>query len=568
MFKNKYIKALAISVLAAGMTSCDDVLDVNREDVASDTAIWSSVDIADMYITASYKIFTEDTQLKNCRNRFWDSYSDIMKSSSWDQYGHPYNSFLLQGISNGENGAGALECWSTQYNRIRTANDCLRGLREFGSKFGSEVVVPREAEIRLCRAYSYWLLARVYGGVILRTEKSGHNGGLSDGAVEADIHQPRATEAETYRYILDELKFAAENLPDANSSSWLRGRATKPFAYGLISRVALYAHEWEEAAEAAEKCGAFSSVQLDPDFSNLFSLNAASSPEVLFAIEYLQGNTRLYHLWDSSVSPGGDTHINNGGAYAEHQPTAELADLYEWNDGTPFSWDNWSVNHADPFSDREPRFQATILYNGAQWRGRKIETFEGGLDGFMEFRKSGSTGGKTCTGYFLRKFLIEDNMHFVEAEDKSVTPDLIMRYAEVLLNQAEAYAQADLIANQAKILDCINKVRARVNLPAKTIADVNTLDNTMKLIREERAKELAAEGLRFWDLRRWDLAEGVIGGQMAHGVKVNVSGGAPTYERISCDAGQTRIYPVRYKYFSIPLNERTNNNACVNNPGW
>ena len=560
------------------VTSCNDVLDVNRTDVVSDQAIWGSVESADAYITASYKIFTEDTQLKNCRNRFWDSYSDIIKSSSWDQYGHPYNTFLLQGVTSGEHGAGALECWETQYSRIRTANVCLRSLREFGAKYGADFVRTREAEIRLCRAYSFYLLARVYGGVVMRTETSGKYG-VSDGAVPEDIKMARATEAETYRYILDELQFAAENLPETNSAVWPQGRAVKSFAYGLISRIALYAKEWSEAADAAEKCAKCPGVELDPVFSNVFSANSGNSPEVLFAIYYLKGNANLYHLWDDSVSPRGDTNINSSGAYAEHQPTAELADLYEWSDGTPFSWSNWSDSHSDPFSDREPRFQATVLYNGADWRGRKIECWAdykdadgetvSSYDGFTEFRKSGSTGGKTCTGYFLRKFLDESNMSFIESKDKSTTPDIIMRYGEVLLNQAEAYAQMDLVANQSKILDCINALRSRVGLPDKKIADISSLDNTMRLIREERAKELAAEGLRFWDLRRWGIAESVIGGQMAHGVKITKnSDGTLSYDRIDCDAGQARVYPSRYKYFSIPLIERSTNTDCVNNPGW
>lgn len=578
MTQKHIIKLFAACVLGGSLASCTDVLDVNRTDVVSDQAIWGSTDAADAYITASYKIFTEDTQLKNCRSRFWDSFSDLTKSASWDQYGHPYNTFLLQGITSGEYGAGALECWSTMYSRIRTANVCLRDLREFGAKYGEEFVTTREAEIRLCRAYAYFMLARVYGGVLLRTETSGKNG-VSDGAIPEDILMKRSTEAETYRYILDELKFAAENLPESNTSSWPQGRAVKAFAYGLISRVALFANEWEEAAAAAEKCAEMPGVALDPSFANLFSPNSATSPEVLFAIYYLKGNANLWHLWDNSVSPGGDTNINASGAYAEHQPTAELADLYEWKDGTPFSWSNWSDSHADPFSDREPRFQATILYNGASWRGRTIECwadYKAGdgstvtsYDGFTEFKKSGSTGGKTCTGYFLRKFLDEDNMKFLQSEDKSTTPDLIMRYGEVLLNQAEAYAHIDLVGNQKKILDCINALRTRVGLPEKQVADVSDLDKTMSLIRDERAKELAAEGFRFWDLRRWGIAESVIGGQMAHGVKIiNDGEGNLSYERISCDAGQTRIYPSRYKYFSIPLSERTNNPDCVNNPGW
>ena len=195
-------KFVALTVAGLSVTSCEDTLDVNRTDVISDAAIWSTLDAADAYITASYKIFTDDTQLKGCRNRFWDSFSDLTKSSSWDQYGHPYNSFLLQGLTSGENGAGAFECWNDQYSRIRTANVCLRDLRSFGAKFGSEAVALREAEIRMCRAYSFFMLARVYGGVILRTETSGANG-VSDGAVDSDIAMARASEADTYKFILD-----------------------------------------------------------------------------------------------------------------------------------------------------------------------------------------------------------------------------------------------------------------------------------------------------------------------------------------------------------------------------
>lgn len=561
------IRVVAIAVAGTSVTSCDDTLDVNRTDVLSDAAIWSSLEAADAYITASYKIFTDDVQLKGCRNHFWDSFSDLSKSASWDQYGHPYNSFLLQGLTTGENGAGPFECWDDQYNRIRTANICLRSLRTFGAKFGAEAVAMREAEIRLCRAYAFFRLARVYGGVLLRTENSGANG-VSDGAIDSDIAMARASEADTYKYILDELQFAAENLPEANSATWLRGRATKKVAYGLISRIALYAKNWTMAAEAAEKCGASAGVDLDPDFAHVLSADAITSPEVLFAIEYLKGNANLWHLWDNYVSPGGDASLNGGGAYAEHQPTAELADLYEWKDGTAFSWSNWSNSHADPFTDREPRFQATILYNNADWRGRKIQAYENGIDGFKEFVKTGSTGGKTCTGYFFRKYLQEDNTKFIEAGDKSWTPDPVLRYAEVLLNQAEAYAQLDYVANREKALACVNRIRQRVSLPEKTINDVPTLEAFMKLIRDERAKELVCEGFRFWDLRRWGLAEGLINGQMVHGVKIKPSGSAFTYEVIDCDAGSTRIYPERYNYFSIPLSERSNNKLCVNNPGW
>lgn len=568
MKKQFIYKMMAAVVVGGFLTSCEDTIDVNDTTRLSDAAVWSSLDAADAFITASYKIFADDSQLKNSRKKFWDTFSDLTKSSSWGDYGHPYNIFNINGITSGNDGAGPFECWGDQYARIRTANICLLRLRENSSKFGDEECLKREAEVRLCRAYSYFMLARVYGGVILRTENSGSHGGLSDGAYKEDIAMARASEAETYDFILKDLQFAAENLPDKVSATWPKERATKPFAYALISRIALYAKKYDVAAKAAEMCGSYTQVSLDPSFDNILSTDLGNSPEILFAIYYLKGNANLYHLWDNYVSPRGDRALSGGGSYAEHQPTAELADLYEWKDGTPFSWSTWSNDHADPFSDREPRFQATILYNGAKWRDRKIETFPGGADGFKEYILSGNTDGMTCTGYFLRKFLQESNKKYLEGDDKSICPDIVCRYAEVLLNQAEAYVNIDLVSNQEKILDCINQVRGRVNLPGKTVNDISSVEDAMRIIREERAKELVGEGFRFWDLRRWGLAESTINGKAMHGVLVKKSGDSFTYERIEIDGGRTRVYNKNYDYFSIPLTERSNNPLCVNNSGW
>lgn len=558
------VKLLAVAALGLSGTACNEVLDVNKETELSDVAVWSTPEAADLYITASYKTFSDEAQLALSRSKFWDSYSDIMKSSSWDQYGHPYNSTLLQttGI-NADGGAGPFECWASDYVRIRRANVCLRDLREYGKKYGTDWIAPREAEIRLCRAYTYFRLARNYGGIVLRTETSGKNG-IDDGAFPEDVTRARLSEADTYKWILNELAEAAKALPAKNSTTWQTGRATSAFAYGLISRIGLYAGQWETAAKAAEEVAKNPNVKLDASYAALFTPEGADSPEYLFCLRYVKGS--LTHQWDNSNRPCGDNALNNGGAYGEHQPTAELADLYEWKDGTPFNWNTWSTGHADPFTDREPRFQATVLYNNAKWEDRTIQAWEGGLDGYKAFLKSGSTGGRTCTGYFMRKFLQEGNKSFTV--DMSYTPDPVMRYAEVLLNQAEAYAQWDLMANQNKVLACINAVRARVNLPAKTIADVNNLENTMKLIRDERCKELAGEGFRFWDLRRWRMSQQVINGQMRHGVKITKNGTSFTYTRVDCDAATTMFFPERYYYFSIPLVERANNTACTNNPMW
>jgi len=242
--------------------------------------------------------------------------------------------------------------------------------------------------------------------------------------------------------------------------------------------------------------------------------------------------------------------------------------MYEFNDGSEFNWDTYKDNHDDPFSNREPRFHATILYNGSQWEGREIETFVGGTDGFVEFQQASSTGAHTPTGYYLRKYLQEGYADF--ATKGSYQYDAVIRYAEVLLNKAEAYAQLDYAQYQAEAMEALNEVRQRVNLPAKSFSDAPNKDAFMNLLRKERCVELAGEGFRYWDLRRWRLAENVIHGKNASGVKITQNtDGTLDYEKVNVDGGTQRVFFERYYYFSLPTAEIANNDAInENNPYW
>ena len=143
-----------------------------------------------------------------------------------------------------------------------------------------------------------------------------------------------------------------------------------------------------------------------------------------------------------------------------------------------------------------------------------------------------------------------------------------MRYAEVLLNKAEAYARMGDLANA---LVCLNEIRSRVGLPERTAADEAEF---MKHLRHERMVELAGEGFRLWDLRRWRLAhdeDGFIHGKQAHGVKISKdeATGTLTFSQVEVDAGMKRLFPERFYLFSLPVNERSNNKLLgQNNPGW
>ena len=553
----KIFTYLMLMSAAAVFSSCDDVLNIDPTDRYSYASVWGSRESVDQYVFGFYSLLKESAEISNTNMAgFTDAYSDIIKNASWDQYNHTYNYALLMDTYFNSSHAGCHECWSYCYEKIRRHNEFLRDAPGFVSKLGEDFITTRTAEVRFMRAFAYYRLIRVYGGVVLRT--------AVDGPEQND--KARATEAESWAQVISDLTFAAENLPVSWEQS---GRITKAAAYGMLSRVALFAHEWELAVTSAENCKLYGAA-LDASYESVFS--NSYSPENLIVVNFLPGylGQGLSHNADLHFRPAGDSkRHNNKTLLSTFAPTSELVDSYEMADGTDFSW---TKHGADPYSGREPRFYASILYNGAKWEGREIETFVGGVDGFMAFRDE-STATSTTTGYYLKKWITEDATDW---ETKASSHFFItLRYAEVLLNKAEALAELGE-DRLSEALAALNEVRARVGLPAK---DASDKDEFMALLRKERMVELAGEGFRFWDIRRWRIAgddpsvegDGVIHGAVAHGVKItkDADTGECTYEQVAVDAGRTRVFLDHYYAFSIPVAERSNNKLFgQNNPGW
>lgn len=158
----------------------------------------------------------------------------------------------------------------------------------------------------------------------------------------------------------------------------------------------------------------------------------AGNKEIIFSIAYKIPD--MPHYFDRYFAPDGKQGIRRA------VPTSELVDSYDMADGTPFSWSGSMAN--DPYVGREPRFYASIIYNGATWKEKKIYTYVDAENGFASYRDNMNPGEKqTVTGYFIRKYLQENNVDF---DDKGSDQFWIeMRYAEVLLNLAEALAEQD-----------------------------------------------------------------------------------------------------------------------------
>ena len=551
----KTILTMGLAAALCG-TSCSDVIDLNPGDRFSPATVWSSTTTVDSYVLGLYSIFSSSGEFYGTGSpNLTDAYSDILKSGSWDQYNHSYNRSLFQESAFNSTSAGAFECWSTHYERIRRENEFLRDAPKYREKFGEKWMDTRIAEVRFCRAYAYYLLCRVYGGVILRTEV--------DGPEQND--KARSTEADCWDFIIEELKDLAPQLPQGNKTengdNWddaNYGRATQQAAYGLLSRVALFAERWDVAAQAArdvEKCGGALDLT---GYANVFNGDLKSNKEILFGVDFEQDV--ITHRYDAYVRPSGDAKaLGTSALYSVFFPTSELADSYEMADGTPFSWE---THGSDPYTGREPRFYATILYNGASWMGRTIESYVGGADGFKEYENSKSAN-TTVTGYYLRKYLKDGDKSWITAY--SAQTCILIRYAEVLLNKAEALAELSWDQNSVEALQALNDVRGRVGLPSRQTA---SKEEFMEFVRHERMVELAGEGFRYWDLRRWRLAEEVINGKNVHGVKITKTDSGFNYEHVDADNGNKRIFYDRYYHFAIPESERSKNPLCDNNQGW
>lgn len=548
----KYI-IIALALICANMTftSCDDVLNIEPTSKFSSSVVWGSESSLDSYVMGMYLHMKSSAQATNSNLcGFDDCYADLLKSGAWNTP-HNYNVTMLQESSFTSDNAGAFENWGDCYYWIRRCNEFLRD--KDSSSLPAEVVTPREAEVRLIRAFTYFELLRVYGRGVLRTELDGPD--QNDKAL--------SSESDCWNFVIDEMTWAAENLPEHAFAS---GRLSKAAGYGFLSRVALYAEDWATAVEAADSCKAHGG-QLVSDYATCF--NEGSCAENLFTIFYTTVGS-MTHRCDVFFRPTGDAAAHDDAiVYGEVCPTSEYADEFEMADGTPF---DWATHGADPYTGREPRFYASILYNGETWEGRQLQMYTGGADQRKDFECSGATN-TTPTGYYFRKYITEGETAW--AKNGSTHFDPMLRYAEVLLNKAEACAKLN---READALLALNEVRSRVNLPDVTASG----DELMAAIRHERVVELGGEGFRFWDLRRWKLAVDVLHGKEMHGVNVTrnvttdpesgeVTSETFTYNQIGVDGGRTRYFFERYYKFAIPLSERSNNaliSETDNNPGW
>ena len=485
--------------------------------------------------------------------------------------------------------------WSIVYKFVRSANIFFEKIES--APFESAGEKDRmKGEVHFLRAYLYHNLVSMYGGVPIITKAY---------TLKDEFNVPRDTYENSVKFIVDELDKAAALLPVTQSGN-NKGRATKGAALALKSRVLLHAASdlynsnasWAggtnkdlvgytggdrtarwQAAKAAAKAvmdlNVYNLYQPNPatpdeatkNYGNIFLLKETS--EDIFVRYFIQ---KIDENWDG-YNPGLYNNPNGWHGWGSNTPIGQMVDAYEMKDGTKFSWNN-AAHKAAPYTNRDPRFYASILYDGAKWRQRPSDVAPREPNGIVQtgyFEKPDGTvtpgldtrnspiedWNGTYTGYYMRKFIdpAVDAQYF-----KQEQPWRYIRYTEIILNYAEACLG---LGQETEARQYINMIRKRAGMPDITETGQALVDR----YRNERRIELAFEDHRYFDVRRWLIAPAAY--TNAEGVnirhKIDASGNilSSTFSVINA---QNRAWNPRFYLFPIKLDEMNRNKQLVQNP--
>jgi hypothetical protein len=562
--KNIFKPFLGIALGSLLLGGCNkDFLEIVPTDRVSDASILSDSTLFEAYVINRYLgVRLTDKEGDAYQPGFGRGFEYAMWSSLTDEsiYNNDDNTwFIQQGQLSPQNTGIAGTFWGRSYRSIREVNYALANIGELEmSQSGKDLLI---AELKFIRAFRYFDLIKNYGDVVLLGDKIAQ---LGDDFSDPSFYI-RASHEEAITYAVQELDAAAAGLPQSNSGAWKEGRATKGAALALKSRLLLYAasplyndggsdaQKWQAAAQAAKAVidlGQYSLYQ--QGYGELF-LTPQSNSEIIFA-RYYNINARHTAL---EIANGPNGYDGWGG----NVPLQNLIDDYEMMDGTPFDWEN-ETHAAAPYENRDPRFYESILYNGAPYRGRQVETF---LPNGRDSQGGPSNWNTSKTGYYLRKFIDEDLPIQNPWEVAGTQNWIYFRYAEILLNYAEA--QNEAVGPDASVYAAINEIRGRSGVEMPALPLNLSKDEMRERIHHERRIELAFEEHRYYDVRRWMTADEVEN-TPAYGIEiVKATDGSLSYTRKVSLNGK-KFEPQNY-WLPIPRFEiLASDNQLEQNPGY
>lgn len=559
--KLKLKKSIQILLVVAGVlmvSACKkNFLDITPTDRLSDVAILGdSVLFQDYVINRYMGVRLTDKEGEGSPPGFGRSFEYGMWSSVTDEsiYNNDDNTWLIQrGQLATENTGIAGTFWGRSYRSIRECNYALANIDKVNMSAGNKSRLI--GELKFIRAFRYHDLIRNYGGVVLVGDRVT---GLTDDLTDPALFK-RSTIKECMDYAAAQLDDAAQRLPINNDNSWFLGRATKGAAMALKSRLLLYAASplynagtWQAAADAAKAVMNLNKYSLyQGGYRSLFL--SQDNSEVIFERLYTK-NARHVCL---EIANG----PNGYNAWGGNVPLQNIVDDYQMDNGKIITDPTSGYNPQNPYIHRDPRFYATILYNGASYRSSTVNTY---TPGGKDSQDGPSNWNTSRTGYYLLKFMDDNNPIDNPWDVAGQQPWFYFRYAEILLNYAEA--QNEVAGPDASVYAAINSIRSRpsVNMPA--IPAGLTQAQMREQIRNERRVELAFEEHRFYDVRRWKIAQ-ITENVPAYGIAINKTGNAFTYtQKVALDG---RHFDAKHYWLPIPRSEiQASNGQLKQNDGY
>ncbi len=518
--------------------------------------------------------------------------------------------------------------YDRMYGRIRACNIALMNLEK--PAFDDPIMASRlKGEALFLRAYYYHQLVRLFGGVPL-IDKPYETG-------SADYTVARNTFEESVNFIIKDLDAAAVLLQGKNTG---QGRASRDAALAIKSRILLYAaSDLHDMPTAKSKSSIISSFA-KPELLGYVSGNrtarwtaAKAAAKAVLDLPYgyklnlsspasaAEGSANYLSIamGGGSAAPGIDKSASNElifGRYfiiikeegaqrmgrnlgpngyhnwAGSTPVQNLVDDYEMMDGTKFDWTD-PAKVKDIYTNRDPRFKATFLYDGADWKPRTSNV--AGIDPFNQIQTGvyevGTFGAAktfngldarqssienwngSWTGYYFRKF-VDPDPAIVDRDHKQFIPWPFFRYTEAVFNYAEACIE---LGEEAEARTWLNKIRFRAGMPAITETGL-ALRNRY---RNERRVEMVYEEQRFYDARRWMIAPTTLGNKA---VIIKVQGKLKPGKTVAIYKHSDNDYNYTYtpevtglenrswndKMYFLPMSraEIGRNNKLIQNPGY
>ena len=529
--KSKFFHTSAL-VLAMTVAGCqfDKLLDVVSPTQVADDNFWAQENDAILFLTGAYNALP--------------SWSNVIELDGFTDNGTVNSQFDTRYIyadgSFDPQSAYSRGHWNNMFTAVARTNILLANIDRIPAVKIDPVRKARYiAEARFLRGVFYLQLVSMFGDVPMPLVP------LTDADARALTNTPAA---KIYDQIFMDFDAAAAGLPNSYTGNDI-GRVTKGAALAFKARAALYAGRNQDAATAAKAVMDLGLYSLFPNYGNLFLYAGENSAEIIFTRKYskiAQATGQNNNIFGSFGPP-------NNSANSAVVPIRSLIDSYQMTDGRSITTSPLYNPAPDKMYDnRDPRLAATVLYPGAQWDGRAYDSRPKPLSSRPEAIDPQNTFAPV-TGYNIRKY--------IDLTDKADRANggidiILMRHADVLLMFAEAkvaLGQADGTA-----LAAINLVRVRAGMPALTTV-------TQADVRYERRAELAFEGLRLFDIRRWAIAAQVMPTPVVTGIDYLNAAGVKTTATVPASA---RSFPARNYLWPFPQTELDLNSNLKQNPGY